>query len=151
VPERYFGDLHAGTPVTITFDAYPGRPIESAVDSVVTVADRDSRSFTARMDIPNPDYRLAPGMSAGLLFHLGGDRAQAVLQVPADAVVRRSDGSALVWVVRGGQAQPVTVTVGRRNRLNVEVHAADLAADDQVVTLGNESLRPGQSVTAVGE
>jgi RND family efflux transporter MFP subunit len=149
VPERYFGEVRAGTPVTITIDAYPGQPIDAAVDTVVTVADRDSRSFTARMDIPNPGYRLAPGMSADLLFRLGGDAARPVLQVPADAVIRRGDGSAVVWVVRGGQAQPVAVRVGRRNRQSVEIHADDLAAGEQVVTLGNESLRPGQQVTGV--
>jgi RND family efflux transporter MFP subunit len=150
VPERYFGDVRPGTPVTITIDAYPGQPITATVDIVVTVADRDSRSFTARMDIPNPAYRLAPGMSADLVFSLGGDTTRPVLQVPADAVVRRSDGSAVVWVVRSGQVEALPVRVGRRNRQSVEVYADGLNAGEQVVTLGNESLRPGQQVTAVG-
>lgn len=149
VPERYFGEVRAGTAVSILVDARAGEAIETTIDSVVMVADTDTRSFIARADIANSDLRLAPGMSARLLFQLGGASSKPVLQVPADAVVRRADGSAVVWVVRGGSAVDVPVRVGRRNRLNVEVHAEDLSEGDLAVTLGNENLRPGQQVTAV--
>jgi len=149
VPERYFSEVRPGTPVSISVDAWPGQTIESAIENVVMVADTDSRSFTARMDIANPEQKLAPGMSAHLVLQLGGNSSVPVLQVPADAVVRRRDGSAVVFVVRDGQAIAVPVRVGRRNRMNVEVSAADLKEGDLAVTLGNESLRSGQEVTAV--
>jgi hypothetical protein len=43
----------------------------------------------------------------------------------------------------------IPVTTGRRNDSRVEVRSNDLNESDLVVTLGNESLRPGQNVTAV--
>ncbi len=149
IPERYYADVKTGTPVTISVDAYPGELIEATVDNVVAVTDINTRSFIARMDIPNPKHSLAPGMSAHLVFLLGGEASRPVLQVPADAIVHRSDGSAVVWVVRDNTAQAITVTIGRREHSYVEVHAEDLREGDFTVTLGNESLQPGQSVTVV--
>jgi len=153
VPERYYGEVRAGTPVSLTFDALPGETVQAAVDSVVAVSDLETRSFIARTDIPNKGGRLAPGMSARLEFQVGGEASAPVLQVPADALVRRYDGSIVVWVVREGSAVPLAVTAGRRSGRHVEVNVADagqgLRDDDVVVTLGNESLREGQAVTAV--
>jgi RND family efflux transporter MFP subunit len=149
IPERYYSEVRAGTPVTIEVDAWPGRPIEAEVEALVAVTDSDTRSFTVRMDIPNPEHLLAPGMSAHLSFRLGGDSSSPVLQVPADAVVRRGDGTAVVWVVRGDIAEAVPVRVGRRAGRSVEVSSNNLGEGELAVTLGNESLRPGQAVTAV--
>ncbi len=106
VPERYFGEVRTGTRVVISVDAYPGDQIVASVDSVVAVSDVNTRSFVARMDIPNTAYRLAPGMSAHLVFSLGGEHSKPVLQVPVDAIVRRSDGDVLVWVVRDNTSYP---------------------------------------------
>ncbi len=153
VPERFYGEVRPGTPVSLTFDALPGETLQTAVDSVVAVSDLETRSFIARADIPNERGRLAPGMSARLEFQVGGEASAPVLQVPADALVRRYDGSIVVWVVRDGTAIPLAVTAGRRSDRHVEVNVAgageNLRDDDVVVTLGNESLREGQAVTAV--
>jgi RND family efflux transporter MFP subunit len=149
VPERYFGEVKPGTRVVISVDAFPGDQIEASVDIMVAVSDVNTRSFVARMDIPNADYRLAPGMSAHLVFSLGNAQSKPVLQVPVDAVVRRADGSVVVWVVRDDTAVPVPVALGRRNDRHVEVRSDDLKEGDLTVTLGNESLRAGQNITAV--
>ena len=153
VPERFYREVRPGTPVSVTFDALPGETTRVAVDSVVAVSDLETRSFTARADIPNSEGRLAPGMSARLEFQVGGESSAPVLQVPADALVRRYDGSIVVWVVREGSAVPLIVTAGRRSGRYVEVNVVNagerLRDNDAVVTLGNESLREGQSVIAV--
>ena len=149
VPERYFGEVRTGTRVVISVDAYPGDQIVASVDSVVAVSDVTTRSFVARMDIPNTAYRLAPGMSAHLMFSLGGEHSKPVLQVPVDAIVRRADGDVLVWVVRDDTAHSVPVTIGRRNNSHVEVRSDELREGEHTVTLGNESLRGGQNITAV--
>jgi len=153
VPERYYREVRPGTPVSLTFDALPGETVQANVDSVVAVSDLETRSFTARADIHNSGGRLAPGMSARLEFQVGGESSAPVLQVPADALVRRFDGSIVVWMVREGSAIPFVVTAGRRSGRHVEVNVANagerLRDDDLVVTLGNESLREGQSVIAV--
>lgn len=147
VPERYYAEVGPGTPVRISIDALPGSTIEAQVDTLVSSAEINTRSFTARLDLPNPDARLAPGMSAHLLFLLRSAAGKGVLQVPSDAVVYSSDGSAAVWLVRDGQVHAITVMPGRRSGQALEVTAAGLQEGDLVVTLGNESLRPGQQVS----
>ncbi len=146
IPERYYAEVSAGTPAAISFDARPGDTIEARIDAVVAAADGNSRSFRVRIDLPNPGLKLAPGMSAHLDFSLGQNNDNAVLQVVADAIVRLPDGSAVVWVVQDGVVEPVTVKLGRRNGARVEVISERLKEGTQVVTLGNESLRAGQSV-----
>jgi RND family efflux transporter MFP subunit len=149
IPERYFGDIREGTSLTISVDAYPDWMIETRVESMIAIADMNTRSFTARVDIPNPDDRLAPGMSAQLVFKLENPLSGTAHQVPADAVIRRRDGEPVVWVIRDGKAEPIEVRIGRRNQARLEVFADGLRTGDLVVTLGNESLRLGQEVTAV--
>ena len=149
VPERYFNEVRSGTPVTISVDARPGEIINARVDTVVAATDVNNRSFTVRLDISNTHSQLAPGMSAHLEFSLGEDAERAVQQVVADAIVRRADGSTTVWVVRDGLALAIPVILGRRNGQWVEVISDQLRDNDQAVTLGNESLQPGQAVTAV--
>lgn len=151
VPERYFEEIRPGVRVVISLDAHPGDVIEAEVESVVPVTDFKTRSFTARMDVANPERMMAPGMSAHLVFQLGGLEATPVLQVPADAIVRRNDGSVVVWVVRDGAAKAESVTVGRRNQQSVEVSATQLREGELVVTLGNESLRPDIPVTVASD
>jgi RND family efflux transporter MFP subunit len=52
VPERFYREVRPGTPISVTFDALPGETVQTAVDSVVAVSDLETRSFTARVDIP---------------------------------------------------------------------------------------------------
>lgn len=149
VPERFFGEVRSGTPVSILFDAFPGEEVASNVDRVVASGQQDTRSFLVWMDLPNTEGRFAPGMSAQLRFALADEGIRRVLQVPADAIVHRSDGSAEVWLVEERTARSVRVTVGRRAGNQVEVSGEGLAEGSLVVTLGNESLRNGQTVKPV--
>ncbi|MGI9294667.1 MAG: efflux RND transporter periplasmic adaptor subunit [Pseudomonadales bacterium] len=151
VPERYFGQLHLGSAVELIPNFQADLKINAAVERIVPVSDPGSRTFLARVKITNPDSSLAPGMAVRAEFSLGGVQTAPVLQVPADALVRRTDGSTLVWAVRSSEntslAQPVTVTVGRSSGDQIEISSDQLKPGDPVVILGNESLRPGQAVT----
>lgn len=153
VPERHHGRVAAGTPVTVLpADAEGDAAIAGTVERVVPAADPVSRNFRVHIALANPDGRLMPGMSARVTVALGdAPGASAIaLQVPADAVERRPDGSARVWVVqRGGDgsvARPVAVRTGRHVGDRVEIVSPDLRPDDLVVVQGNEGLRPDQPV-----
>ena len=151
VPERYFGRLRVGAGVQLVPGFQADLDISTKIERIVPVSDPDSRTFLARLKIPNPDWSLVPGMAVRAEFSLSDAQTGAVLQVPADALVRRTDGSTLVWVVRperdASVAQPIAVTVGRSANNHVEINSGQLKAGDPVVILGNESLRAGQPVT----
>ena len=149
VPQFYFNDLQLGTPVRLTFDAYPGRDFLAEVTMKVPMSNVSTRTFPVKIDLDNSERLLAPGMSARVIFQLN-DASELSLLLPQDAVVRKPDGSESIWVIQPGggslTARQVQVRTGRSYRENIEITAGEVQAGDRVVVRGNEILRPGQRV-----
>jgi RND family efflux transporter MFP subunit len=149
LPQRYYPRLRSDAPALVRFDALPGQAFEGRVLARLALGSDATRSFPLLIDIPNPEHRLAPGMSARVWVQLDDGRSEA-LTVPRDAVVDRADGRRVVWRVRPDEGVPkayaVTVETGRALGDRLELVDGDLAAGDRVVLLGNENLRQGQTV-----
>jgi len=162
-PERLHGLIAPGQTVSVAFgDGAPVEaPIEASVERVVPSSDPVSRTFPVHVALPNPQGLWMPGMSARVVFALAPGSDEDSTQVPADAIERRADGSARVWVVRpadgvtGGNggggviARPVAVRTGRHAGDRIEVSSPEIRAGDSVVVRGNEGLRPGQPIIPV--
>ncbi|HAC34028.1 MAG TPA: hypothetical protein DCF45_05865 [Gammaproteobacteria bacterium] len=145
VPQNYFDQVDEGAKVRLEFAALPGESVNAQVTRKVASANPASRTFPILIDLDNPQNRLAPGMSAQAHITLaGGD--EPVLQVKVDAVVRRPDGTILLWkIVEDGEllrAVPAPVRLGRSLGERVEIIAGPVAAGDRVVEQGNERMRP---------
>ena len=69
------------------------------------------------------------------------------LLVPRQAVLP-DDGGYSLFTVENGHAVKHQIRVGLENDKQVEVIAADLKAQDEVVILGNYELKPGMAVSA---
>lgn len=155
VPQFYFSRVRAGTPVAIRFDALPREVFEASITTTIPVSDTSARTFPVRIDLPNENGLLAPGMSARVVLHITDESGEAALIVPQDAVVRQPDGGTTIWTIVSEdgvvKALPRIVTTGRVYRNNIEVTSGDLTAGDQVVVRGNEILRPGQAVAVAEE
>lgn len=154
LPQRYFSQVAEGASVMLEFPALVGETINARVTRKVTAANPNSRTFPLLIDLPNPDKRLAPGMSVDIHVSLaGGD--QPVLQVPVDALVRQADGTTLVWKITGEgdqlQVTPAPVTTGRAAGGLIEISGGPVVAGDRVVEQGNERMRPGLAVRILAE
>ena len=149
VPQQYFPSVQSGQQTSIRFDAIPAETFSGEVTSKIPFGRDQVRTFPVWIDFDNRSRQIAPGMSARVNLTLGGD-GQRALVVPNDALVRRADGSVLIWLVRehdgGLRAEPAPVTVGRVSSTGVEVSGAGLEPGMLVVVRGNETLRPNQSV-----
>ena len=150
VPQEHYQAVRVGTPVAVRLDAAPGDVLAGRVAMRVPVKDPEARTFLARIDVPDGHEHMTPGMSARVSFDLGAS-VQAV-SLPRDALVRRPDGSSLVWVVQG-EAPDATVTprqveVGRPLGGEVEIRSG-VQAGARVVLRGNETLEEGQRVRVV--
>ncbi|WP_296898737.1 efflux RND transporter periplasmic adaptor subunit [Thiohalocapsa sp.] len=149
LPQTDFPRVARGASAAVRFDALPERTFRGEVFARVASGDPRSRTFPILIDLPNPDGLLAPGMSARVRVSLAGGEAE-VLTVPRDAVVAKADGSREVWRVQEEdgllKAYPVAVEIGRAGGDRLEVTAGELADGDRVVLLGNESLKPGQTI-----
>ncbi len=153
VPERYFAHVESGTPVLVRFDALPQAPVQARVSTRIAVGSAAARTFRVRIDVDNADRRLAPGMSARVVFRIGAGDGTRTLVVPRDAVVSKPDGTRVVWVVGDDDgvnvARPVEIRTGRNLGDEIEVIAGDLDPGDAVVVRGNEKLEPAQRLRIV--
>lgn len=150
VPQFYFSEVDERTQVSIRMDALPDRLFEAHVTRKIPISDTASRTFRVRIDIPNRERALAPGMSARVVLKLGPSDARPVLVLPRDAVVRKPDGSVSIWVIETEdgvtKAVPRAIETGRAYRDQVEIIDGNLLVGEKVVVRGNEILRAGQSV-----
>lgn len=106
-----------------------GRRLSAERVVVFPYADPGSHSFRVRVELPEADTGLHPGMIAKVAFALAeGER----LQVPVQSLVRRSEVVA-VYVVDDGGVALRQVRVGHRHGDQVEVLAG---------------LQPGERVAA---
>ena len=131
--ERDAVRLAKGVSARITFAAIPGRTFDGNVALLGQSVDPDSRTVAVRIDLPNPDGTLRPGMSATAWLPVGEQGTR--LTVPAAALQRVRDR----WVVfipkddRTFEIRPV----GRGRDMASEVEVlSGLRAGDPIVVDG---------------
>ncbi|MEM7467896.1 MAG: efflux RND transporter periplasmic adaptor subunit, partial [Pseudomonadota bacterium] len=155
VPQYYFQATEVGTPVHIRFDALPDRDIEATISAVIPISDETSRTFRVRIDIPNEEGLLAPGMTAKATLSLAGKNQAPSLLAARDALVRKPNGDTTVWIITTedgvNKVEEVNVTTGRSFRGGIELVDSELNEGIFTVIRGNEILRPGQTVRVASE
>ncbi len=122
-----------GQPATVTFAAYPGEVFHGKVAYVYPMLNTETRTVRVRLELPNPDIKLKPGMYGNVTL-----RTDAVenLVVPKEAVLDTGLRQ-LVFLDRGrGRYEPALVKLGRRSQDNVEV-VEGLKEGDRIVTSAN--------------
>lgn len=127
------GRVKPGDPADITVDAYPGRTFRGRIDSVLPQIDLTTRTGRVRIDLPNPEVRLKPGMYVNVdsRISLG---SQVV--VPAGAVLMTGTKS-IAFLYRGdGRLIPQPVEPGQRVGDNLIV-LKGLSSGQRVVSSAN--------------
>ncbi len=147
LPERYVGDIQIGTPVMATFDSLRGMEAQGRVFSVVAQADRNSRTFPIKIELPNPDLKIKSGLVSRVTLQVGTPHEGMV--VPKDALVLRG-GREFVFVLDETVVSQVPITSVEHVNNEVEI-SGDLKPGMIVVVEGNERLFPGQPVRVLEE
>ncbi|MCM2319781.1 MAG: efflux RND transporter periplasmic adaptor subunit [Pseudomonas sp.] len=134
VPEAEAGALLAGQAVEARLPALAGEVLTGRVATILPEANADSRTLRVRVELPNPDGRLRPGLTAQVRLKRATE--QGVLSVPSEAVIR-TGRRALVMLAEGaGRFRPVEVQPGPES-------------DGRTVILSG--LEEGQQVVASGQ
>ncbi len=133
VPEAQVADLQVGQPVSAALPAYPGEPLQGSIAAILPTANTESRTVRVRVELPNPDQRLRPGMTAEV--SLAGDE-RAALMVPTEAVIRTGRRNVVMVAEGEGRFRPVEVRIGRETGEKTEIL---------------EGLEPGEQVVASGQ
>lgn len=142
VPEVVLSSLAVGQRVDFGVDTFPKELFNATIVAIAPTVDAGGRSVTVRAKLDNPEQKLRPGMSARLRITL--DNNARALLVPEQAIWPDGDRK-LVYVVAGGVAKLVPVTLGARQPGSVEV-TSGLKAGDEVVVAGQLKLFDGAKV-----
>ena len=146
VVERDLKELKAGDGAKVEVDAFPGELFQGRIARVAPVLDPATRTAPIEIEIPNPDFRLKPGMYA----RVGITTAikKETLVVPVDAIADLG-GRRGVFQHLNGIAIFRTVEVGTEGDEMIEV-LGGLTEGDQVITTGARALRDGDRVQLTG-
>lgn len=149
VVEKDLRRITAGLKADVAVDAFPGETFNGRVARVAPVLDPATRTAQIEIEIPNPQYRLKPGMYAKVGFTV--ERHENALVVPANAVVDY-EGKRGVFMPtgEGDSAHFQVIQQGLVNKENVEV-ASGLSEGDRVVTTGVGALREGDRIVLAGQ
>ncbi len=143
LPERYTAQAQRGLPVSVSFDALPGRSFEGRVEALEARVDTDGRSLLLRARLDNRNGLLKPGMFARTRTVFGV--RERALVAPEEALVPEGGKQYLLRVVDGGQgpvAERLQAQLGIRIAGKVEI-LSGVAAGDRVVTAGQDRLLRG--------
>lgn len=136
VYERDLARVHVDDTVQVTTQAYPGRTFEGHVVYVSDRVDPETRAARARIDIPNPEGLLKPGMFAEVVVtDPHGESGRKAIAIPPSAVLR--DGERHVAFVKEGERRY------ERRVLRIGAKTAELV---EVI----EGVAPGEEVVVEG-
>jgi HlyD family secretion protein len=151
VDESDIGRIQSGQDVRFQVDAYPGETFSGRVTQVRlnAVVEQNVVSYVTVIDVPNPDLKLKPGMTANVTIEI--QKAADVLRVPSAALRfvptheqltslgqqgggrERGQGRA-VWMLADGHLTPVPVRLGISDGVNTAIEDGALTEGASVAT-----------------
>ncbi|MEJ5365402.1 MAG: efflux RND transporter periplasmic adaptor subunit [Desulfosoma sp.] len=150
--DAYESDLAwigVGNRVRFETQSYPGEEFSGIVSFIDPFLDEQTRTIKVRVDVPNPDGRLRPGMFARAVLHaaMGEDRPPLVIPATAPLITGKR---AVVYVAvadQPGTYEGREVILGpRADRYYVVRHG--LEEGDMVVTHGNFKIDSALQILA---
>ncbi|HEU4733315.1 MAG TPA: efflux RND transporter periplasmic adaptor subunit [Kofleriaceae bacterium] len=122
-----------GSRAPASFAALPGKTFEAVIRAIGREVDAASRTIAIRLDVPNPDGLLRPGMSATVALPIGEPGGAPVIVVPAAAVQRVGASWAVFIPHREGTFEVRAIGRGRDLSGDVEVLSGLTAGEDLVI------------------
>jgi len=144
VDEPELGQIREGEPVTINWDALPGRSWEGTVErtpaNIVPLGSRQVGEVLCTIE--NPGRVLLPGTNVDV--HIRTDKVPNAFTIPKECLRRDANGVG-VFVLRGGRLAWQAVSTGASSVTRVQIRQG-LAEGDEVVLPTDLILHPGEAV-----
>lgn len=138
-PAKDPAEKKLGSEVAVSLYAFPKSVYRGRVFEILPDANRERKSFLAKVRLDQPPEGLRSGMSGEVNIVTG--RKQGVLLAPSEA-----ESDAHVWLVDGGRARRQAVEVGIRDLLRAEI-VKGLDEGALVVIEGQDKLTDGARVS----
>ena len=136
--------VKVGQIVGVRVAPYPDEVFLATVTVVAPTIDPATRTLRVKGTLANPDKRLRPGLFARA--DLGVARREAILMVPEEAILQRSDGQVVFRFVAGNRVERRVVKTGVVKDGRVEI-VEGVSSGDKIVTRGHTALVDGAAVT----
>ncbi|MDZ4328610.1 MAG: efflux RND transporter periplasmic adaptor subunit [Pseudomonas sp.] len=146
VPESEAGSIVVGQTVEARLPAFPGTVLNGTVSAILPETNPDSRTIRVRVELPNPDGRLRPGLTAQV--RLNRSTEQSVLWVPSEALIRTGRRTLVMLAEDGGRYRPVEVQLGQENDGKTAI-LKGLEEGQQVVSSGQFLLDSEASLKGI--
>jgi len=131
--ENELSMLQAGQKIAVTAKSYPGHNFDGTISLINPFLDETKRTAKVRIDIPNPDFELRPGMYVNA--ELAMDMGEA-LTVPVSAIMPTGERN-VVFIDKGqGKLEPRIVQLGAKYGDIYEVQSG-LQEGERVVASAN--------------
>jgi membrane fusion protein (multidrug efflux system) len=144
VDEKKIRFIKMGQAADVTLEAYPGETFRARVTNISPIANSVNRTVEVELTLPNPGYRIKPGMYAEAEWL---ESKRSALVVPLTAVVERA-GEKFVFLADGGRALLAPVTVGTVAGDVIEI-LAGLKDGQRVVTTGAGQLNDKDKIKII--
>jgi HlyD family secretion protein len=148
VVEKELRRIHQGIDADVEVDAFPDEHFKGRVARLAPILDPATRTAQVEIEIPNPGYRLKPGMYARVRFTI--EQHDNALVVPTPAVVDMQ-GKMGVWVPGEGDQpsfQPVTVGIEQQDFTEL---TQGVTEGQKVISTGAAALRAGDRIVLAGQ
>jgi membrane fusion protein, copper/silver efflux system len=131
--ENELSMLQVGQKLIVTAKSYPGQNFDGTISLIDPFLDATKRTAKVRIDIPNPDFKLRPGMYVNAELEM--DMGEA-LTIPVSAVMPTGTRN-IVFVDKGeGRLEPRIVQLGTKYGDIYEVQSG-LQENERVVASAN--------------
>jgi len=141
VSEKSVSHIHVGNKLQIKRGE---ETKDGKVSAIVPIGDSGSHLYDMRIELPKSKW--LAGQVVRVSVPTG--KSSKVLAVPRDALVLRSEGISVFRIGKDKKAEKIEVKTGIASGDFIQV-IADLQVGDEIVTRGNERLRPGQTVNVL--
>jgi RND family efflux transporter MFP subunit len=148
VPQAFANLVKIGTTGDLTLDEFPGRKFLGHVTDTAKAIDPTSRTLLTELQLPNETGELFPGAYA-LITLQAGDNAN-ILTIPSNALLFRSEGTAVGVVNANGQTEIRKITTGLNLGDKLEI-SDGLSETDQVIVNPSDSLASGMTVKILNQ
>jgi multidrug efflux pump subunit AcrA (membrane-fusion protein) len=150
VPETDVRLVHRGQQAIVTVSARPGMSFSGRVRLVNVSAETQTRTYMARITVPNPKGALLVGMIAEA--RILGSETVDVLTLPGQSLVRDPQGAPQVFVYFPNEKRVYAKRVTAGGVMGRDVQIIDGVKDgDWIVIAGQQLVREGSVVSAKEE
>src|SRR6184192_1313629 len=131
--ENELSMLQTGQKIAVTAKSYPGENFDGTISLINPFLDEMKRTAKVRIDIPNADFKLRPGMyvNAELAMNMG-----EALTVPVSAIMPTGERNVVFVDKDGGKLEPRIVQLGAKYGDIYEVQSG-LQEGERVVASAN--------------